>query len=50
MATAVVGLLRDPARAARLGARGAAAVRERHTWDAAWQPLWDHLTAVGVLD
>ena len=50
MATAVVGLLRDPARAARLGARGAAAVRERHMWDAAWQPLWDHLSAAGVLD
>jgi len=50
MAQAVVGLLQDPARACRVGALGAAAVRERHTWDSAWQPLWNHLAVARVLD
>lgn len=40
-AAAVVRLLDDPAEAERLGRRGNAAVRERHSWDAALRPLLD---------
>ena len=48
LADAVVALLTDPQRAAELGRRGAQAVRQRHSWDATWQPLLSSLEGVGL--
>jgi glycosyltransferase involved in cell wall biosynthesis len=46
LASAIVELLRDPARAARLGAAGRAYVREHHDWDvvaSAYEALWEEI-------
>jgi glycosyltransferase involved in cell wall biosynthesis len=44
-ATSVIRLLTDAAGAAELGLRGHAAVRRRHSWDAAYEPLLDAVAA-----
>ena len=46
LAAAIVELLRDPARAARIGAAGRAYVREHHDWDvvaSAYEALWEEI-------
>ena len=46
LAEAIVALLRDPARAARIGAAGRAYVRDHHDWDVvatAYEALWEQV-------
>ena len=46
LAAAIVELLRDPARAARIGAAGREYVREHHDWDvvaSAYEALWEEV-------
>jgi glycosyltransferase involved in cell wall biosynthesis len=46
LASSIVELLRDPARAARIGAAGRAYVRDHHNWDVvatAYEALWEEV-------